>query len=68
MDHLLPWLRLQFTPGLGRAGLIRLIEHYGTPKSALDAAEEGWSRMLASSWTEWVAGCSPSGMMVIRMS
>ena len=31
MDHLLPWLRLQFTPGLGRAGLIRLIEHYETP-------------------------------------
>ncbi len=45
MDHLLPWLRLQFTPGLGRAGLIRLIEHYGTPQRALAAAEGGWPKL-----------------------
>jgi len=45
MDHLLPWLRLQLKPGLGRAGLIRLIEHYGTPQSALDAAEGGWPKL-----------------------
>lgn len=45
MDQLLPWLRLQFTPGLGRAGLIRLINHYGTPNRALDAALQGWPEM-----------------------
>ncbi len=45
MDHLLPWLRLQLTPGLGRAGLIRLIEFYGTPQAALDAAAQGWPKL-----------------------
>ena len=45
MDHLLPWLRLQFTPGLGRAGLMRLIDHYRTPQKALDAAADGWTNL-----------------------
>ncbi len=45
MEHLLPWLRLQFTPGLGRAGLIRLIEHFKTPENALDAADGGWPKL-----------------------
>jgi len=42
MEHLLPWLRLQLTPGLGRAGLIRLIEHFKTPEKAIDNAGRGW--------------------------
>jgi DNA processing protein len=42
MKHLLPWLRLQLTPGLGRAGLIRLIVHYKSPEKAIDAADKGW--------------------------
>ena len=45
MDHLLPWLRLQLTPGLGRAGLMRLIDYYRTPQKALDAAADGWSSL-----------------------
>lgn len=45
MDHLLPWLRLQFTPGLGRIGLMRLIEHFKTPEKALDAAGRGWPKL-----------------------
>src|SRR5210317_532377 len=43
MEHLLPWLRLQLTPGLGRIGLMRLIEHFKTPENAIDNAERGWS-------------------------
>jgi hypothetical protein len=38
MDHLLPWLRLQLTPGLGRVGLRHLIEHFKPPEKALGAA------------------------------
>ena len=45
MDHLLPWLRLQFTPGLGRVGLIRLIDYFETPENALNAASRGWPKL-----------------------
>jgi DNA processing protein len=45
MENLLPWLRLQFTPGLGRAGLMRLIDHFKTPEQALDAASKGWPKL-----------------------
>ena len=38
MEHLLPWLRLQLTPGLGRVGLMRLIERFKTPEQAIDNA------------------------------
>ena len=43
MEHLLPWLRLQLTPGLGRVGLIRLIERFKTPGNAIENACQGWS-------------------------
>ncbi len=39
------WLRLQLTPGLGRIGLLRLIDHYGSPQAAL-AADPGECRSL----------------------
>ena len=42
MEQLLPWLRLQLTPGLGRAGLLRLIKHFKTPEQAIDNAGQGW--------------------------
>ncbi len=45
MDHLLPWLRLQFTPGLGRVGLINLVNYFKTPENALDAAGRGWPKL-----------------------
>ncbi len=45
MDHLLPWLRLQFTPGLGRVGLMRLIDHFETPENAINAASRGWPKL-----------------------
>jgi DNA processing protein len=45
MDHLLPWLRLQFTPGLGRIGLMSLINHFETPEITLVAAERGWPKL-----------------------
>ena len=48
MGNLLPWLRLQFTPGLGRTGLMRLIEHCGTPEKALDAAGLGWTTEIST--------------------
>lgn len=38
MEQLLPWLRLQLTPGLGRVGLMRLIERFETPDQAIDNA------------------------------
>lgn len=44
MDDLLPWLRLQYTPGVGRLGLFRLIEHFGSAQLALDAATTGWPK------------------------
>ncbi|MBW2473054.1 MAG: DNA-processing protein DprA [Deltaproteobacteria bacterium] len=43
MQQLLPWLRLQFIPGLGRVGLMRLIEHIKAPENAIDNADRGWS-------------------------
>lgn len=45
MNDLLPWLRLQFTSGLGRVGLFRLIEHFGSAELALDAAARGWPKL-----------------------
>ena len=45
MDHLLPWLRLQLTPHLGRVGLISLIKHFETPQNALEADRRGWSNL-----------------------
>ena len=45
MDHLLPWLRLQLTPNLGRVGLISLIKHFETPQNALEAARRGWPKL-----------------------
>jgi DNA processing protein len=45
MEHLLPWLRLQLTPNLGRIGLISLIKHFETPQNALQAARRGWPRL-----------------------
>lgn len=45
MDQLLPWLRLQLTPNLGRVGLISLIKHFETPQNALAAASNGWPKL-----------------------
>ena len=45
MDHLLPWLRLQSTPGLGRVGLMRLIDYFETPENAINAASRGWPKL-----------------------
>jgi DNA processing protein len=41
MDEVTCWLRMQLTPGLGRAGLFRLIEHFGSPRAAI-AAVDRW--------------------------
>lgn len=41
MDELACWLRLQLTSGVGRAGLFRLIEQFGSPQKAI-AARERW--------------------------
>ncbi|MDT8440114.1 MAG: DNA-processing protein DprA [Desulfuromonadales bacterium] len=34
------WLRLQLTPGLGRVGQLRLLEHFGDLQNVLSAADE----------------------------
>jgi DNA processing protein len=39
------WLRLQLTPGLGRVGLFRLIDHYGSPQAALAAGPGAWQTL-----------------------
>jgi len=39
MDELTCWLRLQLTPGLGRASLFRLIEQFGSPQEAIASAD-----------------------------
>jgi DNA processing protein len=44
MDALTCWLRLQLTPGLGRAGLFRLIAAYGSPQAAVAAAGQ-WRKL-----------------------
>lgn len=38
------WLRLHLTPGLGRAGIIRLMEAFGSPEAALDAGPVAWKK------------------------
>ncbi len=38
------WLRLHLTPGLGRAGIIRLIEAFGSPEEALDVGPVAWKK------------------------
>lgn len=43
MDERNDWLRLQLTPGLGRAGMFRLIEQFGSPQQAVAAADR-WPR------------------------
>ncbi len=45
MDHLIPWLRLQLTPNLGRVGLMSLINHFESPENALKAANKGWPEL-----------------------
>lgn len=42
MDEVTCWLRLQLTPGLGRSGLFRLIERFGSPRAAIAAVDQ-WS-------------------------
>ena len=44
MDALTCWLRLQLTPGLGRVGLFRLIDRYGSPGAAVAAADQ-WRKL-----------------------
>ncbi|TLM65436.1 MAG: DNA-protecting protein DprA [Deltaproteobacteria bacterium] len=39
MDQRSCWLRLQLTSGLGRTGLLRLIERFGSPQAAIEAAD-----------------------------
>jgi DNA processing protein len=36
------WLQLHLTPGLGRAGLLRLVEVFGSPAEAFDASASDW--------------------------
>jgi DNA processing protein len=38
------WLRLHLTPGLGRIGLFRLHQAFGSPSAALVAAPAAWQR------------------------
>lgn len=38
----LGWLRLHLTPGLGRAGLLRLQDAFGSPGEILDAGPAAW--------------------------
>lgn len=38
------WLRLHLTPGLGRAGIIRLVEAFGAPQVALAASPVEWKK------------------------
>lgn len=44
MDALTCWLRLQLTPGLGRVGLFRLIDHYGSAPAAVANVDQ-WRRL-----------------------
>lgn len=39
------WLRLHLTPGLGRKGLFRLREHFGSVAAALAVPPTAWSRV-----------------------
>lgn len=41
MEELTSWLRLQLTAGVGRTGLFRLIEQFGSPRKAI-AARDRW--------------------------
>lgn len=43
-DEELDWLRLHLTPGLGRKGLFRLLEHFGTPRAVLAHTLVEWQR------------------------
>jgi len=38
------WLRLHLTPGLGRVGLLRLLEAFGSPRQILVADRSEWTR------------------------
>lgn len=38
-EHHLHWLKLAITPGLGTAGVCKLLDAFGTPQAALAAAE-----------------------------
>ena len=40
MDDWFAWLRLQLTPGLGRAALFRLIGQFGAPQAALEQSRD----------------------------
>lgn len=40
MDERTCWLRLQLTAGLGRSGLFRLIEQFGSPRQAIAAVDK----------------------------
>ena len=63
MEQMLPWLRLQLTPSLGRVALLRLIEHFKPPEQANDSAVHGWhlaglrndlARAIPASTDSWV--------------
>ncbi len=46
------WLRLHLTPGLGRVGIFRLIEHFGSPADAL-AAVRSWKQVKGVRQDVW---------------
>ena len=52
MEHLLPWLRLQLTPGLGRVGLMRLIQHFKSAENVIRNAERGWPELKIIGWQQ----------------
>jgi len=39
------WLRLHLTPGLGRAGILRLLGCFGSPEAVLAAERRDWARL-----------------------
>jgi DNA processing protein len=42
-SHEKAWLRLHLTPGLGRSGLLRLLQAFGSPGAILAADPSSWS-------------------------
>lgn len=38
------WLQLHLSPGLGRRGLFRLLDHFGHPRAAAEASPADWCR------------------------
>ena len=58
-SELVAWLRLAFTPGLGRGAARSLLACFGSPEAVWRASPEAWHEVLPARASQALAGADP---------